>query len=116
MGSSEVLYDVLRRTTSAPPKANHPAGLDPKAAAAAPISDIHARFARECQSILSNMIALSAVSRSPLNGLHSLDWTPGLTPNQTTYLACAIGNDRAARFYEKRGWQRAQQREHARNA
>jgi hypothetical protein len=39
-----------------------------------------------------------------------------LAPNQTTYLACAIGNDRAARFYEKRGWQRAQQREHARNA
>jgi hypothetical protein len=58
MGSSEVLYDVLRRTTSAPPKANHPAGLDPKAAAAAPISHIHAPFARECQSILSNMIAL----------------------------------------------------------
>ncbi len=23
------------------------------------------------------------------------------------WLACAIGNDRAARFYEKRGWQRA---------
>ena len=25
----------------------------------------------------------------------------------TAWLACAIGNDRAARFYEKRGWQRA---------
>ena len=25
---------------------------------------------------------------------------------QTAWLACAIGNDRAARFYEKRGWQR----------
>ena len=24
----------------------------------------------------------------------------------TAWLACAIGNDRAARFYEKRGWQR----------
>jgi GNAT superfamily N-acetyltransferase len=26
---------------------------------------------------------------------------------QTAWLACAIGNDRAARFYEKRGWHRA---------
>ena len=25
---------------------------------------------------------------------------------QTAWLACAIGNDRAARFYEKRGWSR----------
>lgn len=25
---------------------------------------------------------------------------------QTAWLACAIGNDRAARFYEKRGWHR----------
>ena len=25
----------------------------------------------------------------------------------TAWLACAIGNDRAARFYEKRGWRRA---------
>jgi GNAT superfamily N-acetyltransferase len=24
----------------------------------------------------------------------------------TAWLACAIGNDRAARFYEKRGWRR----------
>ena len=26
---------------------------------------------------------------------------------ETAWLACAIGNDRAARFYEKCGWQRA---------
>jgi ribosomal protein S18 acetylase RimI-like enzyme len=26
---------------------------------------------------------------------------------KTAWLACAIGNDRAARFYEKRGWRRA---------
>jgi GNAT superfamily N-acetyltransferase len=26
---------------------------------------------------------------------------------ETAWLACAIGNDRAARFYEKHGWQRA---------
>jgi ribosomal protein S18 acetylase RimI-like enzyme len=26
---------------------------------------------------------------------------------ETAWLACAIGNDRAARFYEKRGWRRA---------
>jgi GNAT superfamily N-acetyltransferase len=26
---------------------------------------------------------------------------------ETAWLACAIGNDRAARFYEKRGWHRA---------
>jgi ribosomal protein S18 acetylase RimI-like enzyme len=26
---------------------------------------------------------------------------------ETAWLACAIGNNRAARFYEKRGWQRA---------
>jgi ribosomal protein S18 acetylase RimI-like enzyme len=26
---------------------------------------------------------------------------------QTAWLACAMGNDRAARFYEKRGWRRA---------
>lgn len=26
---------------------------------------------------------------------------------KTAWLSCAIGNDRAARFYEKRGWQRA---------
>jgi GNAT superfamily N-acetyltransferase len=26
---------------------------------------------------------------------------------ETAWLACAIGNDRAARFYEKRGWTRA---------
>jgi GNAT superfamily N-acetyltransferase len=26
---------------------------------------------------------------------------------RTGWLACAIGNDRAARFYEKRGWRRA---------
>jgi hypothetical protein len=25
---------------------------------------------------------------------------------QTAWLACAIGNDRAARFYEKNGWRR----------
>lgn len=25
----------------------------------------------------------------------------------TAWLACAVGNDRAARFYEKRGWHRA---------
>jgi hypothetical protein len=25
----------------------------------------------------------------------------------TAWLACAIGNDRAARFYEKHGWHRA---------
>src|SRR5262249_12654895 len=25
---------------------------------------------------------------------------------ETAWLACAIGNDRAARFYEKRGWRR----------
>ncbi|MGH8638700.1 MAG: GNAT family N-acetyltransferase [Burkholderiales bacterium] len=26
---------------------------------------------------------------------------------KTAWLSCAIGNDRAARFYEKRGWRRA---------
>jgi hypothetical protein len=26
---------------------------------------------------------------------------------QVAWLACAIGNERAARFYEKRGWHRA---------
>jgi ribosomal protein S18 acetylase RimI-like enzyme len=26
---------------------------------------------------------------------------------KTTWLACGVGNDRAARFYEKRGWTRA---------
>ena len=26
---------------------------------------------------------------------------------KTAWLACAVGNDRAARFYEKRGWHRA---------
>ena len=26
---------------------------------------------------------------------------------KTAWLACAIGNDRAARFYEKQGWHRA---------
>jgi len=26
---------------------------------------------------------------------------------ETAWLACAIGNERAARFYEKRGWRRA---------
>ncbi len=26
---------------------------------------------------------------------------------RTAWLACAIGNDRAARFYEKSGWRRA---------
>jgi GNAT superfamily N-acetyltransferase len=26
---------------------------------------------------------------------------------RTAWLACAIGNDRAARFYEKHGWRRA---------
>jgi RimJ/RimL family protein N-acetyltransferase len=26
---------------------------------------------------------------------------------QTAWLSCAIGNDRAARFYEKSGWRRA---------
>lgn len=26
---------------------------------------------------------------------------------ETAWLACAVGNDRAARFYEKRGWRRA---------
>lgn len=26
---------------------------------------------------------------------------------ETAWLACAIGNDRAAKFYEKRGWRRA---------
>jgi len=26
---------------------------------------------------------------------------------ETAWLACAIGNERAARFYERRGWQRA---------
>ena len=27
---------------------------------------------------------------------------------ETAWLACAIGNDRAARFYEKNGWHRAE--------
>ena len=27
---------------------------------------------------------------------------------ETTWLTCAIGNDRAARFYEKCGWRRAE--------
>ena len=31
-------------------------------------------------------------------------WRSGV---RTAWLACAIGNDRAARFYEKSGWQRA---------
>jgi len=26
---------------------------------------------------------------------------------ETAWLACAIGNERAAKFYEKRGWRRA---------
>jgi ribosomal protein S18 acetylase RimI-like enzyme len=26
---------------------------------------------------------------------------------ETAWLACAVGNDRAARFYEKQGWHRA---------
>lgn len=27
--------------------------------------------------------------------------------HETAWLACAVGNDRAARFYEKRGWENA---------
>jgi hypothetical protein len=36
-----------------------------------------------------------------------VDEAPQLGTVKTVWLACAIGNDRAARFSEKSGWRRA---------
>jgi hypothetical protein len=44
---------------------------------------------------------VSAQSRG--SGSQRTDWS-GV---ETAWLACAIGNERAARFYEKSGWRRA---------
>ena len=58
MGSSRGLRDAIRRTTSAPPRQITRRGSAQKRASAASSQHSNARFAEECQSILSNMIAL----------------------------------------------------------
>src|SRR6516165_11755175 len=58
MGASGGLRDAIRRTTSAPPRQVTRRGPAQKRASAASIHHSNARFAEECQSILSNMIAL----------------------------------------------------------
>src|SRR5258705_6176346 len=56
MGSSR-LYDAIRRTTSAPPRAKTRQGKTPKRASAAPSHDSNARIKQESQSNLSNIVA-----------------------------------------------------------
>ena len=58
MGASQGLRDAIRRTTSAPPRQMTRRGTAQKRASAAPGPHSNARFAEECQSILSKMIAL----------------------------------------------------------
>jgi hypothetical protein len=58
MGSSRGLRDVIRRTTSTPPRQKSRRGWTRKRASAASSRHSNARFKEECQSILSNMIAL----------------------------------------------------------
>ena len=58
MGASGALRDAIRRTTSAPPRQVTRRGPAQKRASAASSQHSNARFAEECQSILSNMIAL----------------------------------------------------------
>src|SRR6516165_1868720 len=58
VGASGGLRDAIRRTTSAPPRQVTRRGSAQKRASAASSQHSNARFAEECQSILSNMIAL----------------------------------------------------------
>jgi hypothetical protein len=58
MGASRGLRYAIRRTTSAPPRQVTRRGSAQKRASAASSQHSNARFAEECQSILSNMIAL----------------------------------------------------------
>src|SRR6516162_3913975 len=60
MGASGDLRDAIRRTTSAPPRQVTRRGSTQKRASAASSHHSNARFAEECQSIPSNMIALFA--------------------------------------------------------
>jgi hypothetical protein len=62
MGASQGLRDAIRRTTSTPPRQMTWRGSAQKRAAAAPNAYSNARFAEECQSILSKMIALLLAS------------------------------------------------------
>ena len=65
MGASGGLRDAMRRTTSAPPRQVTRRGSAQKRASAASSQHSNARFAEECQSILSNMIALLLASNIP---------------------------------------------------
>jgi hypothetical protein len=58
MESSQGLRDAIRRTTSTPPRQMTRRGWTQKRASAASSPHSNARFAEECQSILSKMIAL----------------------------------------------------------
>ena len=65
MGASGGLRDAIRRTTSPPPRQVTRRGPAQKRASAASSHHSNARFAEECQSILSNMIALFFASNIP---------------------------------------------------
>ena len=65
MGTSGVLRDAIRRTTSVPPRQVTRRGPAQKRASAVSSHHSNARFAEECQSILSNMIALLLASNIP---------------------------------------------------
>ena len=65
LGASGGLRDAIRRTTSAPPRQVTRRGPAQKRASAASSHHSNARFAEECQSILSNMIALLLASNIP---------------------------------------------------
>jgi len=58
---------------------------------------------------LDQFYVSSAARGTGLAGALISDAEARMRENGTTvaWLACAIGNDRAARFYEKSGWQRA---------
>jgi hypothetical protein len=68
MGSSKVSRGAIRRTTSAPPGANRPAGPDPEARLSAPSHRSNAPIRDESQSILSKKIAL----RDPIGSSNPL--------------------------------------------
>jgi hypothetical protein len=65
MRASGGLRDGIRRTTSAPPRQVTRRGPAHKRASAASIHHSNAQFAEECQSILSNMIALLLIAGCP---------------------------------------------------
>jgi TolB-like protein/Flp pilus assembly protein TadD len=86
MGASGGLRDAIRRTASAPPRQVARRGSAQKRASAASSQHSNARFAEECQSILSNMIALCLPARSATERKARFDGYIGGNPEQEYFV------------------------------